>query len=862
MRLIHANEFCRDIAIWYDEFLTPGESFNDEIASALEKSRLFALAVTPNLINEQNYVMRVEYPMAKKSGTPILPAVLVKTSGKGLQKGFEGIPDTVDAYDGAALSEALMQRLGELAIRENDNSPQHNFFIGLAYLSGIDVEVDHERAVRLITSSAEAGLPEAVGKLVNMYRDGEGVERDLEASIQWQKRLVEIKKAEAEAGDAEAVKGYLTELNDMAYRVYRISRIDESIEVYRALESEAERLADKTGEGTALSFELLANKWIGTMQYSEGRTAEAVENLTKAVVFGKRYAELSELGKGHLADCYSALGHAYKSVSRFVDAEEQYRLAFAIRRELVRTASTANNQKSLAISYDDIGFIEVQLGNTAKGIEYYTEALRIFEAVAMALPSVSNQNSLAICLDRLADAYAVSDRVKAREYYASACTAFSEVAEKTGSYSDICSLAAEYATIGNNEDCIGDPEGARGYYLHAIELYERISDKDITVTASHNRAAAYSRYGDLCRRLGELENAEKYLLLSLKIREGLDGESGVSQVRRGKGTVYARLGLLYKQKNLLKESEKYYLEALGIYEAGVRDGDRKAEIGAGQVKRSLASIYKEEGEIDKAMRLMEEWVVTAENDAVRRGSLDAKRNYASAKESYAILLFDTMRESAVEKYAQALEIYDEIARESVSGSDAGDVLRLSAWLGGEYERQGATDKAIREYERANAARYEKDGSYYTLEGDAERAKRCVSLGKLYLKQGESEKAAAALYEAIELFGCCDGCAAELCDSKGAYADACAALGETETAAEWYDEAIREYSFICLRTLDAGYYYYIAELYRRKAGLYDVKKRKKWLKKGYGIAKMLAKKFPDTAEYTELLREISAELGKR
>ena len=32
MRLIHKNEFCRDMAIWYDEFLTPGENFNDSTA--------------------------------------------------------------------------------------------------------------------------------------------------------------------------------------------------------------------------------------------------------------------------------------------------------------------------------------------------------------------------------------------------------------------------------------------------------------------------------------------------------------------------------------------------------------------------------------------------------------------------------------------------------------------------------------------------------------------------------------------------------------------------------------------------------------------------------------------------------------
>ena len=71
MRLIHENEFCRDIAIWYDEFLSPGEDFNEAIAAALQKSALFTMVVTPNLINEPNYVMDIEYPMARELGKEI-----------------------------------------------------------------------------------------------------------------------------------------------------------------------------------------------------------------------------------------------------------------------------------------------------------------------------------------------------------------------------------------------------------------------------------------------------------------------------------------------------------------------------------------------------------------------------------------------------------------------------------------------------------------------------------------------------------------------------------------------------------------------------------------------------------------------
>ena len=41
MKLIHKNPECRDIAIWYDEFLTPGESFKENIDKMLNDSKLF-----------------------------------------------------------------------------------------------------------------------------------------------------------------------------------------------------------------------------------------------------------------------------------------------------------------------------------------------------------------------------------------------------------------------------------------------------------------------------------------------------------------------------------------------------------------------------------------------------------------------------------------------------------------------------------------------------------------------------------------------------------------------------------------------------------------------------------------------------
>ena len=108
MRLIHKEPLCRDIAIWYDEYLVPSEEFDKNIRKALEKSELFTLLVTPNLINEENYVRTHEYPQARSSGKPILPVEAEKTDRKELEKQFEGIPKCINAKEGDVVIKALL----------------------------------------------------------------------------------------------------------------------------------------------------------------------------------------------------------------------------------------------------------------------------------------------------------------------------------------------------------------------------------------------------------------------------------------------------------------------------------------------------------------------------------------------------------------------------------------------------------------------------------------------------------------------------------------------------------------------------------------------------------------------------------
>lgn len=191
MRIIHNIPECRDIAVWYDEFLTPGESFAENIRQAMDNSRLFAMIVTPSLLEQGNYVMTEEYPLAREKGMDILPTEMAKTDFSELSRSFEGITRPVRTED-ICFKESLLRTLVGLAKRENDGDTEHNFLIGLAYLDGIDVEVDSVRGISLISAAAEGGLPEAMEYLFHLYFEGNRVAQDYDKAAKLATRIYDF----------------------------------------------------------------------------------------------------------------------------------------------------------------------------------------------------------------------------------------------------------------------------------------------------------------------------------------------------------------------------------------------------------------------------------------------------------------------------------------------------------------------------------------------------------------------------------------------------------------------------------------------------------------------------------------------
>lgn len=202
MRLIHSDSVCENIAIWYDEFLVPGENYEASIMSAISKCDGFVFSVTNSFTEKDNYVMKHEYPDALKTGNPMIPVNMQNTDENELAAHFDGIEKKLIKFDDKdKVCYVTADSIKNMVHDVKSGNPRHAFLLGLAYLDGIDVEVNEEKGEELLEKAANEGVPEAMEKLAQIYYD---VKFDIYKAIEWQNKAVDEYKALLEKDDTDA----------------------------------------------------------------------------------------------------------------------------------------------------------------------------------------------------------------------------------------------------------------------------------------------------------------------------------------------------------------------------------------------------------------------------------------------------------------------------------------------------------------------------------------------------------------------------------------------------------------------------------------------------------------------------------
>lgn len=365
MRLIHSHPECRDIAIWYDEFLTPGESFKENISKILNDSKLFALLVTPNLLEEPdgqpNYVMAEEYPTALHSGIDILPAEMEQTDKDKLCEKYKGIPECVNPHNDQALRTRLMESIFKVVRTANDDDPAHNFLIGLAYLEGIDVEVDRERALSLITSSANNGLPEAMEKMYFMYQSGIGTSVNYEIAAIWAERLIEYYHKQLGENHPTTMKW----LYNLAFICHESGNYQKALKLGKKVFSLHRKIFGETDIRTLGALSNLAAAYGGVGNYTKMLELNEEVYTLRAEILGKEHED-TITSLCNLAYSYGQVGNHEKEL-------ELQQEAYSLRCRILGEEDTRTLQ-----SLNNLASIHGALGNRAKALELNQKAYSLF----------------------------------------------------------------------------------------------------------------------------------------------------------------------------------------------------------------------------------------------------------------------------------------------------------------------------------------------------------------------------------------------------------------------------------------------------------------------------------------------------
>ncbi len=481
MRLIHQRPAYENMAIWYDEFLVPGENFNDNIQAALDKSALFVLTVTPNLVNETNYVMTVEYPMAVKKGKPIVAAEMLPTDKAAMAANYAACPPCTNAHDKPALSLALQEQLEKMTLQKNSDTKEQHYLMGLAYLNGIDVEVDHNRAVKRLTASAGAGYMPAIEKLIWMYRNGIGVERCMDTAIYWYEQLVSRHK---ELYNACPTVAALDKLVNCCFnfgddrREYGQLRLAE--EKYQQALAYLERTPFRRDCTVRQNF-ALCHERLGDLYLDSGAPAEASAHYQKAIDL--REALLQESSAAIPDDLARSLAILYNKQSnlcqregRLQEAREFCEKSLHITTQITEGKDTLLARQDRATCYDNLGMLCQQEGRLQEAEDYYRQSYQFCVAAVQEADSGITRRNLAVACGRLGWLYQQLGRLdEARKQCQNAYNLYEAMVQdmqSTLAYENLASAANSLGMVYQNQ---GNIPQAVAYYQQAVSLCERIA---------------------------------------------------------------------------------------------------------------------------------------------------------------------------------------------------------------------------------------------------------------------------------------------------------------------------------------------------------------------------------------------------
>lgn len=234
----------------------------------------------------------------------------------------------------------------------------------------------------------------------------------------------------------------------------------------REMKSEAAAQTKEIGILHSAFQNLVTTLRFGNTDYYRGDLNRAFDNYTRALELFK-----TTNNQRGVAICYNNLGNIYRAWGDFKKAQESYQEAIAIGEEM-------DDWEGLASRYNNLGLFYMETGQMADAKNALETALEYDERM-------DNQTGMAIRLGNLGLYYSkAGDRKKAKEYYTKAI----ELCERTDNKSG---LAQSHLKMGSFLKEAGEYKEAQRHLEKSLKLAKEIEDIRLLANCFEQLATVY-----------------------------------------------------------------------------------------------------------------------------------------------------------------------------------------------------------------------------------------------------------------------------------------------------------------------------------------------------------------------------------
>ncbi len=474
--LVYCDKFCKDAAIWFDGFLPKGKDFDGAFRYAAINSYLF---------------------------------------------GFLEVSEKMTSSD------EWMGRIHGMALEGDANDPSHLFFLGLACLYGIGVDVDSGKGEEYVTMAAQADLPEAMEKLAAIYQDGDGLAKDDGKAAEWKGRLaLHWESVYNESKSMESGGELVVALSRSAYAWEGIKEFERARSDYEKLLSLSESLYEGSGDEWYREVMIDCYRFLGLVNGEE-------DNPAAAKGYFQKYVELQraltyETGKAEnrcgLWWGYNKLGDILKSEGDLAAAREYYQKGLELAGSLVGNSENMEPRGYIFASYRYLGQLCESEGDMNAAREYYLKSLESNESLARESDEIEPKIDLAWTYERLGYiSEKEEDFHKAEEWYGKCLPLKEFLDEKQGTEDSRWEVMRICFKLGDASGSLDKYGEAKKWYGRAVPILDTLKKEDIRVRRT--TALIYNRLGNVAKSVGNLAEAREWYEKSLPFRESVARES-------------------------------------------------------------------------------------------------------------------------------------------------------------------------------------------------------------------------------------------------------------------------------------------------------------------------------------------------